>query len=91
MTKIGIRELRQHASEYLRKVQTGETVEISDRGRPVALMIPVPDLGALDRLARDGRLSTADGDVLDLGPPLEATLGVPLPSDALAQARLDER
>lgn len=41
MERIGIRELRQHASRYLRRVQLGESLEITDRGRPVALLVPV--------------------------------------------------
>jgi prevent-host-death family protein len=40
MDRIGIRELRQHASRYLARVATGETIEVTDRGRPVALLVP---------------------------------------------------
>lgn len=35
---IGIRELRQHASQYLRQAQQGETIEIPDRGQQEALL-----------------------------------------------------
>ncbi len=38
--RIGVRELRQHASRYLARVATGETIEVTDRGRPVALLVP---------------------------------------------------
>lgn len=41
MKSIGIRELRQHASEYIRLVEAGETVQVTDRGRPVAMITPV--------------------------------------------------
>jgi prevent-host-death family protein len=40
MERIGVRELRQHASRYLARVATGETIEVTDRGRPVALLVP---------------------------------------------------
>ncbi|WP_079548304.1 type II toxin-antitoxin system Phd/YefM family antitoxin [Mycobacteroides abscessus] len=40
MERIGVRELRQNASKYLEKVQQGQTVEITDRGRLVAHLIP---------------------------------------------------
>lgn len=40
MTSAGIRELRQRASELLRRVEQGETIEITDRGRPVAVLAP---------------------------------------------------
>ena len=43
MERIGVRELRQHASRYLARVRAGESVEVTDRGRPVARLVPVPD------------------------------------------------
>ena len=36
MARIGIRELRQNASEYVRRAEKGEVIEVTDRGRPVA-------------------------------------------------------
>ena len=41
MQRIGVRELRQHASRYLALVAHGETVEVTDRGRAVALLVPL--------------------------------------------------
>jgi prevent-host-death family protein len=41
MQQIGVRELRQHASRYLALVARGERFEVTDRGRPVALIVPV--------------------------------------------------
>jgi prevent-host-death family protein len=38
---VGVRELKQHLSEYLRRVAAGETLQVTDRGVPVALIIPV--------------------------------------------------
>jgi prevent-host-death family protein len=91
MTKIGLRELRQNASVYLRLVAAGETVQIVDRGRPVALWIPVPKAAGLARLEAESRLSESEGDLLDLGPPLPRVPGVALPSETLALAREHER
>jgi prevent-host-death family protein len=42
MDRIGVRELRQHASRYLSRVAKGESLEVTDRGRPIALLVPVP-------------------------------------------------
>jgi len=36
-----VRELRQHASRYLDEVAAGESIEITDRGRPVARLVPI--------------------------------------------------
>jgi len=91
MDVIGIRELRQHASRYLRQVQRGETIEVTDRGHPVARIVPVPPADGVNGLAASGRLVLAAGDALDLGPPLKPAEGEPLPSEALREARAGER
>jgi prevent-host-death family protein len=90
MRVIGIRELRQQASRYLRDVERGETLEVTDRGRPIARVVPIPSATGLEQLAVSGRLTPASGDLLDLGPPL-APAGKPLPSDLLADLRSHER
>ncbi len=91
MRSIGIRQLRQQASRFLRDVERGETVEVTDRGRPVALLVPVPSVDRIEGLFASGRLVPAEGDLLELGEPLEPSGGAPLPSEALADARADER
>lgn len=91
MRSIGIRELRQRASEYLRLVESGETIEVTDRGRPIALVVPLPEGDALERLAATGRLTPAQGDLLELGDPVPPEPGVPLPSEVLTAMRADEK
>lgn len=92
MKSIGVRELRQNASRYLREVEAGETVEVTDRGRPVARLVPIrATKNSLTRLSETGRISLARGDLLDLGEPLSPRQGKPLPSQALETARADER
>jgi prevent-host-death family protein len=41
MEQIGIRELRQHASKWIDKVKAGASIQITDRGQPVARLVPV--------------------------------------------------
>ncbi|MGH3640654.1 MAG: type II toxin-antitoxin system Phd/YefM family antitoxin [Mycobacterium sp.] len=41
MQQIGIRELRQHASVWVAKVKAGATIQITDRGNPVARLVPI--------------------------------------------------
>lgn len=91
MRSIGVRELRQQASRYLREVQRGETIEVTDRGRPVARLVPVPRAGDLAELESSGRLVAARGDALALGPPLAPAAGTALPGEALGAIRSDER
>lgn len=91
MTSVGVRELRQRASELLRQVQRGETIEITDRGRPVALLGPLPDGSPLDRLRAAGDVQSATGDLRDLPQPLPLEHGQEPPSAILARLRRDER
>ena len=90
MASVGVRELRQRASELLRRVERGETIEITDRGRPVALLAPLPEGSPLDRLRAEGNVEVASGDLADLPPPLSSR-GQELPSAVLARLRHDER
>jgi prevent-host-death family protein len=67
---IGVRELRQNASRYLRHVEAGETLEVTSRGRPVALLTPLPERASVrDRLIAEGKLIPARRRLADLGPP----------------------
>jgi len=91
MTSVGIRELRQRASELLRLVERGETVEITDRGRPVALLTPLPGGSPLERMRSTGEVEPATADLEDLSEPLVLPPGVEPPSVALARLRRDER
>jgi prevent-host-death family protein len=71
---VGVRELRQNLSVYLRRVAAGQSYEVRAHGRAVAVLAPLPDAGtALDRLIAAGRATRPVGDLLDLGPPGEPT------------------
>ena len=55
-----MRELRQHASRYLARVKAGEVVEVTERGKLVALLVsPIPAVSARDQLIASGRLVPA--------------------------------
>ncbi len=86
MEKVGVRELRQNLSVYLRKVRRGEKLEVTERGQPVAILQPI--VAADDKLARlEARgisLRRGAGNLADLSPP--ATIE---PDPSLAEA-LDE-
>ena len=91
MASAGVRELRQRASELLRRVEGGETIEITDRGRPVALLAPLPAGSRIGRLRAAGDLEPATAELDDLPEPLEPEPGIELPSAVLARLRRDER
>jgi prevent-host-death family protein len=85
MQRIGVRELRQHASRYLERVKAGETVEVTERGQLVALLVPpAPAATARQRLVAAGRLIPGTR-------PFEVPRRVPAPSGAPDTAEaLDE-
>ena len=91
MISVGVRELRQRASELLRRVEHGETIEVTDRGRPVALLSPPPEGSPLDRLRALGEIDEATDDLEDLPEPLVLAPGIESPSDALRRLRRNER
>jgi prevent-host-death family protein len=89
MERIGVRELRQHASRYLARVAGGESIEVTDRGRPVAMLVPLPQDPWADLVER-GLVSLPTLDLLDVEP-VELAAGTPSLSDELAALRDDER
>ena len=59
--RIGIRELRQHASVYVDLAEKGYTVDITNRGRLVAQLVPVREPGSpLERLIAAGIIEPAE-------------------------------
>lgn len=72
MEKIGVREIRQNASEYLRRVGLGERICVTSRGRPVAVLVPFGEVLAesvgsiLEQLVEAGVFATMS-DAVDAG------------------------
>jgi prevent-host-death family protein len=69
MERIGLRELRQNASQYIARVARGETVEVTQRGRLVARIVPAGEDSWEDLILR-GEVIPAEspGDLLDEAP-----------------------
>ena len=91
MASSGIRELRQRASELLRRVEAGETIEITDRGRPVAILAPLPRRSSTEQLRATGDLVASESDLNSLPDPLPLAPGEEPPSRVLERLRGDER
>jgi len=51
---VGVRELKAKLSEYLGLVASGEDVVVTDRGRPVARLVPIEGGSAVDRGIDEG-------------------------------------
>ncbi|MHB1525777.1 MAG: type II toxin-antitoxin system Phd/YefM family antitoxin [Candidatus Dormibacteria bacterium] len=89
-SRVGIRDLKQNASAIVRRAAQGETLEITDRGRAVARIGPLPSKGNHAQMVAEGRISLAGGDLL-ANEPLPAPPGRAAGFEALAALRFDER
>ncbi len=88
MESVGVREIRQNISVYLRRVAAGEVFTVTDRGRPVATL--GPPRPAEDRwaaLVAAGMLTPAKGRLSDLPPPIKLPPGSPTLSEILQEMR----
>ncbi|HEY8865330.1 MAG TPA: type II toxin-antitoxin system prevent-host-death family antitoxin [Solirubrobacteraceae bacterium] len=88
---VGIRELRQNLSVYLRRVAAGDRFVVTDHRRPVAVLGPLPErAGTLERLIAQGRLSRPSGDLLDLPPPTIAAPHLGKTEDVIDEQRAEK-
>jgi prevent-host-death family protein len=49
VASVGVRELRDNLSEYLRRVRQGEILVITDRGKPIGELGPAPRGRSVER------------------------------------------
>ncbi len=89
MASVGIRELQQHATAVIARAKAGESVDVTERGRLVARLVPVVERSWLDSLVDAGQLRAARRGVAEL----QAALVVDGPSagDILASMRAEDR
>jgi prevent-host-death family protein len=85
--RVGVRELRQNLSVWLRRVAAGETFEVTERGRPVAILAPIArQSAAIQRLAAQGRLAHVGTGFVGFEPPAAGGSSI---SAALEDVRAD--
>ncbi len=78
MKTVGIRELKNHLSKYLREVRLGESVLVTDRGEVVAEFSP-PTRGLPDAMFPAGLLILARRGLVTLGATNDRDVYLPLP------------
>ncbi|MBL8924677.1 MAG: type II toxin-antitoxin system prevent-host-death family antitoxin [Pseudonocardia sp.] len=91
--KIGIRELRQHASRYVAMARAGKRVPVTDRGKLVAYLVPADEpRSVFEQLVAAGKVqrATAKG-IADLLPIPAAPPGEKSLSETLQEMRDEER
>jgi prevent-host-death family protein len=60
---VGVRELKQQLSRYLERVARGETIRVTDRGVPKAILAPLPGAARLEDGISQGWISAPKGKV----------------------------
>lgn len=91
--RVGVRELRQNLSVYLRRVKAGETLEVTEHGQPVARLTPRPRerLSIIDRMIAEGRVTPATYDHRQVPPPPRIPGSRPLSQIILEMRDEEER
>jgi prevent-host-death family protein len=84
MADVGVRELKQHLSEYLDRAERGELVRVTDRGRPKALLGPLPGQARVEGGIAEGWITAGSGGRL---PPVKRVQASGRVLDALSEDR----
>jgi prevent-host-death family protein len=90
MHRVGIRALKQNASAVVAEAAGGDIVVITDRGRPVAMLIPYNE-DKIQTLIDAGQATPAMRSLRDLPPPARRRPGEPPLTQVLRQMRDEER
>jgi len=90
MRQVGIRALKQNASEVIAEVTNGETIIVTDRGRPVAQISPLPT-SQIDAHIASGMIVRAKNSKKKLPQPISQKSKTPTLSQVLTESRNKER
>jgi len=88
MATVGVRELKNRLSHFLKSVADGERVTVTDRGRPVAVIIPPQESNEVERamgMVREGLAHWGGGT------PRGSRRPVKIRGKSVSQTVLDER
>jgi len=95
MDRVGVRELRQNASKYLDRVKRGESLEVTERGVPIAVIGPVPAVKKtrIEELIEQGVLIPGKGNLQEIldrpVAPMDTNYAGPTSSQILDELRED--
>jgi prevent-host-death family protein len=81
---VGVRELKQRLSEYLDRAERGEIIRVTERGRPKAVLGPLPGRLRLEEGISEGWITPPSGQPLD---PVKRVRAARTVADALAEDR----
>jgi prevent-host-death family protein len=90
MEFVGVREMRQNLGRYVQRARRGESFVITDRGREIAQLTPVPGrASAIDRLVAERGAMRGQGNLLDVLDELPTPIPGPPSHEVLDELRSD--
>lgn len=85
MLAVGIRDLKSRLSAYIARVKAGERIIVTERGRPVAELVPIsPERHAIEAMVEQGKLRWSGGKPTGLK-------GVETKGESVADAVIEDR
>jgi prevent-host-death family protein len=81
---VGVRELKQHLSAYLDRAASGESIRVTDRGVPKALLTPLPDVDRVEQGIAEGWITAPSGRGFERFQPRAASRAI---ADVLSEDR----
>jgi prevent-host-death family protein len=92
MDSVGVRELRQNLSHYLREVKEGDSFRVTERGREVARLVPSgPADSPIARLVAERGATMPRVDLIALAKASELPPAVGPPSSVILDELREER
>lgn len=92
MLTVGVRELKNGLTRYLRRTRKGESIVVTERGRPIALLGPIPEgMDSATGAQRLAALAEAGYLTLPAAKPLRRLARVRLSGPSVSQAVLEDR
>lgn len=87
--EVGIRELKARLSEFLARVGDGETITVTDRGHPRALLVPIGTWDRVDQGIAEGWITRRSTRRPGPARPQQPVAGTPRSEEILAEDRGD--
>ncbi|ALA59675.1 type II toxin-antitoxin system Phd/YefM family antitoxin [Nitrospira moscoviensis] len=91
MSRIGVKELKNRLTHYLRRTQKGEEIIVTDRGRPIALLQQIEAGKPGTREARLAQLAALGKIILPTAAPSRRLKPLPYHGPSVGRAVLDDR
>ena len=92
MSTVGIRELKNRLTRYLRQTKNGEEIVVTERGKPIALLIPIKSAKRATSLEARLAALAAEGRVtLPTRKPLKRIRMVKIAGPTIAQTVIEDR